>query len=131
MRGQLVLKCFRDRPDSVIPKCIVTAHCEDERHAIYETLRRMVHPSGTAGEAGQQRPHAARIVLDTAGSAAPQLRRVRRRPRRVRRPALLRRVRRRRGVRRVWRRRAHGRALRRGLRKRGRWRSIIPPVLLP
>ena len=70
MRGQLVLKCFRDRPDSVIPKCIVTAHCEDERHAINETLRRMVHPSGTAGEAGQQRPHAARIVLDTAGSAA-------------------------------------------------------------
>jgi hypothetical protein len=47
-------------------------------------------------------------------------------------PALLRRVRRRpRRVRRVRRRRAHGRALRRGLRKRGRWRSIIPPALLP
>ena len=69
MREQKVLASLRELAKSVETKCTVTPRCEDERHAIYETLRRMAHPSGTAGEAGQQRPHATRIMLDTAGSA--------------------------------------------------------------
>ncbi len=54
--------------------CTVSARSEDERHAVYETLRRMAAAAGQ-GEAGQAQhgPPATRtlvVVLDTVAAAA-------------------------------------------------------------
>ena len=77
LRERHVLNCFKDRPNAVQVRCTVTTPREDERHAIYETLRQMVlrQPSGAAaarqGEAGQQGLLAtSTLVLDTVPAAA-------------------------------------------------------------
>ena len=77
LRERHVLNCFKDRPNAVQVRCTVTTPREDERHAIYETLRQMVlrQPSGAAaarqGEAGQQGLLAtSNLVLDTVPAAA-------------------------------------------------------------
>ena len=68
LRDRHVLKFFEDRPNAIQVMCTVTSAREDERHAIYETLRRMVRRLPTAasqGEAGQQRLLATSpLVLD-------------------------------------------------------------------
>ena len=74
LRDRHVLKFFEDRPNAIQVMCTVTSAREDERHAIYETLRRMVRRLPTAasqGEAGQQRLLAtSTLVLDTVPAAA-------------------------------------------------------------
>ena len=78
LQKRLVLNCFKDRPNSVRVMCTVTTPCEDKRHGIYETLRRMVRclpsaPGAAAshGEAGQQRLlTTSTLVLDTVLAAA-------------------------------------------------------------
>jgi hypothetical protein len=60
LRDRLVLNCFEDRPKAVNVMCTVTSACEDERHAIYEALRRMV----------QRLLATSILVLDTVPAAA-------------------------------------------------------------
>jgi hypothetical protein len=72
----LVKSCHWLRPGWLMASdvaCIVSARREDERHAVYESLRRMTAAAGP-GKAGQSQPGppAARslVVLDTVAAAA-------------------------------------------------------------
>ena len=64
LRERHVLNCFKDKASAVQVMCTVTTPCEEERHAIYETLRQMVRRLPSAPAA------AAALVLDTVPAAA-------------------------------------------------------------